>query len=253
MRTSHTMRFPIRPTGRSIGPAAGLFATVSVLGFSLLGGLLSCSSVDPLQGEESEQATSPESLDSDEFSEPILDPGEGNGEIADLESGAFFGDSETKTGTVTDSPLTAVSARANVVMQKSEEKPSYNELTEREQYILLQKGTERAGTGELLENKVEGTYICRQCNAALYTSDQKFESHCGWPSFDDDISDAVRRETDRDGRRTEILCKNCDGHLGHVFLGEGFTPKNTRHCVNSVSMKFVPADQELPPKITLKP
>ena len=141
--------------------------------------------------------------------------------------------------------------KAQVAMQETTQSDGYNELTERERYIIEQKGTERAGTGELLGNKAEGTYICRRCNAALYTSDQKFESHCGWPSFDDEIDGAVRRETDADGRRTEILCENCGGHLGHVFLGEGFTEKNTRHCVNSVSMKFIEAGEELPAKITL--
>ena len=115
----------------------------------------------------------------------------------------------------------------------------FNELTPEERYVIEHKGTERPFSGEYDDFYDTGTYICRRCNAPLYRSDDKFDAHCGWPAFDDEIPGAVKRLPDPDGMRIEIECVNCGAHLGHVFEGERLTAKNTRHCVNSLSMKFV--------------
>ena len=118
-------------------------------------------------------------------------------------------------------------------------------LTDKEKHILLQKGTEPPFTGKYWDHFEPGTYVCRKCGKELYRSDSKFRSECGWPSFDSEIPGTVRRQGDADGRRTEILCAGCGGHLGHVFEGEGFTPRNVRHCVNSASLIFRPAGEEV--------
>jgi len=124
------------------------------------------------------------------------------------------------------------------------DKTTYNALTQEERYVIEAKGTERPFTGEFDDFYEPGIYVCRRCNAELYRSVDKFDAHCGWPAFDKEIPGAVKHLPDPDGMRTEVECTNCGGHLGHVFTGERLTATNARHCVNSLSMRFVAAEQE---------
>ena len=128
---------------------------------------------------------------------------------------------------------------------------SYNELNAQERKVILNKGTDYPGDGGYTMTTDPGTYICRQCNSVLYRAEDKFLSHCGWPSFDDEVEGAVERVLDADGYRIEIICANCKGHLGHVFEGERLTAKNVRHCVNTTSMLFIPEGDPIPAKIVI--
>ena len=124
------------------------------------------------------------------------------------------------------------------------QKQEHRKLTNEEESVIVNKGTEMPFTGKYYAFWERGIYVCKRCGAPLYRSERKFEADCGWPSFDDEIPGAVKRLTDADGVRTEIQCSKCGAHLGHVFVGEGFTKKDTRHCVNSISMDFVPDKPE---------
>jgi peptide-methionine (R)-S-oxide reductase len=176
---------------------------------------------------DSVAASSPEEV-------PSESPSESPSEVPDEEPKVNSSE-EVKSG----QPTTPAKEKPKVSIE-------FNPLSDFEKYVILEKGTERPYVGQYTDTEAEGTYICRQCNAALYASTSKFHSGCGWPSFDDEIDGAVERHPDVDGLRVEIVCKNCQGHLGHVFEGEGFTDKDTRHCVNSVSMRFIAKGKPLP-------
>jgi len=126
---------------------------------------------------------------------------------------------------------------------------NYNKLTPEQQRVIENKATEAPFIGEYDNFYEDGTFICRKCNAPLFSSKSKFDAGCGWPSFDENLPNAIKRIADPDGIRTEIECTNCGAHLGHEFVGEGLTHKNTRECVNSLSIVFIPKGKEVPKTI----
>ena len=161
----------------------------------------------------------------------------GNASTKEKEDDQVSKDDSTKSSTIN---------KQSTPLSKSKKMSDlFNKLNAEEAWVILEKGTEAQNKG-YTHSKVTGTYICKRCNAPLYNSTDKFESHCGWPSFDAEIKGSVKHEVDKDGSRIEIMCQNCGGHLGHVFEGERYTAKNTRHCVNSISMKLIPKGKELP-------
>ncbi len=139
----------------------------------------------------------------------------------------------------------SISCKGENMKENNVSKHLFNDLNEKEKRVIIEKGTEKPFSGKYENFDKKGTYICKRCSLPLYKSTDKFDSKCGWPSFDDEIPSAVKRFPDKDGIRVEIVCAYCDAHLGHVFEGEGYTEKNIRHCVNSISMDFVPQDENL--------